>query len=98
VATPPKVSKLFLLVVNDAGTAGALRFAERVALRLELTFQRVDLGAEGLELIALGCELLLQVGEVALKFVGLGHGSLKGDDRDPGGRSRCLGRGAQGKA
>ena len=71
---------------------------------LQLLGQVVDLVAQGLELLAAGIVLLLQVGEVALAFVGLGHGHLEGDDGDLGGARRCcgsgrsLGCGAQGKA
>ena len=56
-----------------------------VALSLQLLGQVVDLVAQGLELLAPGLVLLLQVGEVALALVGLGHGHLKGDDGDLGG-------------
>ena len=48
--------------------------------------------AQGLELLPLGIVLLLQVGEVALAFVGLGHGHLESDDGDLGGpaeRRQC---------
>jgi uncharacterized membrane protein YgcG len=96
-----------LLVVNRLGARLLLCGAQLVALGLELLGQAIDLVAQNLQLLALGIVLLLQVGEVALALVGLGHGHLKGDDGNlgwtgrrsgGGGSSRSLGGGAQDKA
>ena len=71
--------------------ADALGFGQLRALILQLLGQSVDLVAQGLELLALRIVLLLQIGEVALKLIGLGDRGLKGDDSDlgwAGGRRR----------
>ena len=57
----------------------------RSGLSLQLLGQRVDLVAFRLELLAARIEPLLEVGKIALTFIGLGHGHLEGDDADPGG-------------
>ena len=87
--------QLLLLVVDDLGAAIALGFGQAGALGLQLLGQAVDLVAKGLEGGLLGRVLLLEVGEVALAFVGLGHGQLKGDDGDFGGHGD--GRGSSGR-
>src|ERR1700723_3179978 len=77
-----------LLLVDDPGLAGAVRLTEGSALRLELLGQAFDLVVLGLENIFLGLVLLLQVSKVALAFIGLGDGSLEGNDRDLAGTCR----------
>ena len=49
---------------------------------LQFLLQSGDLVAKGLELIALGIVLFLQVGELALEVVGSGDRFLEADDGD----------------
>ena len=78
-------SNCSFLLVDGAGAADAFSVRQLCALRLQLLGQIVDLVGQALDLLALGIVFLLQVSEVALKLVGLGYRSLKGDYRDFGG-------------
>jgi hypothetical protein len=86
---------LLVLVVDGLGAAGALGVAQLVALRLQLLFRFSISSLRFLSCCFLGLVLLLQVGEVALAFVGLGHGHLKGNDGNLGRSGRRRGGAAK---
>ena len=61
---------------------GAISVIQSSRLGLQFLLQRGDLVIERLNLLTLGIVLPLQVGEAALKVVGLGDGFLESDDGD----------------
>jgi hypothetical protein len=75
-----------------------------LALRLQLLGLGIDLFGKCPQLFALGTVFLLQVGEVALAFIGLRHSRLERNDGNlhgtgrRGGGGQCLGGSAQSQA